>query len=522
MLPPRLVDAAIVCGVMALALVARLPGLWNYPPFTDEWDEIGVSIAIARGEAFPLTNVNAILGAWPSYLMAGWFALFGTTWYAPRLFTTMLACATVIPTYLLARELALAMPGWSVGWARAVGASAALLLAFSSAHVFLNSHLAWAISTTPLYTTSALWLLVAAVQAKDRAATGWRVVGAAFMLALALQTHISVLAILPGIALAVVVSAPWVFRTRWLPSAIAAFALGYSNMIVYNLVTGFDTLALALDKSAGYAGSRESTYLSKLADLLESFYRLIDGALLGRPRLADYLTDPFLIFACATAVVGIALLATRQQLLPLAATLSIIVVMPLVNNRYEPILSGRYLGPLLPVAFAGIAIAACTTARRVSSPLGRVVLAAMPIVLVAGSSMWQLQVVYTRFEATGRSNQRFFEAMAIIREHRWPDEPVILDARLARRRVMDAGAGEMHRVFRGVLAAERIPHEIQTIDDGWRADRPALVVLAVREQARTTNEQARALGLRSPDGGPPPTVEEPALFAVYRTAPNPR
>src|SRR5689334_20940221 len=54
-----LAEGATVMALVAAAVVVRLPRLWVTPWLTDEWQEVGQSLAIARGEALPLTNYDA-------------------------------------------------------------------------------------------------------------------------------------------------------------------------------------------------------------------------------------------------------------------------------------------------------------------------------------------------------------------------------------------------------------------------------------------------------------------------------
>ena len=69
---------------------------------------------------------------------------------------------------------------------------------------------------------------------------------------LALQTHPLVVAFLPGVALFLLCSAPASLRTRWPYLAACLFLVAYSNMIIYNLTTGFHTIKTAKSRDAGY------------------------------------------------------------------------------------------------------------------------------------------------------------------------------------------------------------------------------------------------------------------------------
>src|SRR5438094_21430 len=83
------------------------------------------------------------------------------------------------------------------------------------------------------------------------------------LVGLALQTHPSVLAFLPGAALGMFVWQPRLSRSRWSLAAIALFVLAYGNVLVYNLVP--EQLGLRADLNRGLLpnwglGGREDTF----------------------------------------------------------------------------------------------------------------------------------------------------------------------------------------------------------------------------------------------------------------------
>src|SRR3712207_4135526 len=90
---------------MIAALAVRLPYLWEIPRFTDETREAVIGLRLARGQAFPLTNVDPYIGALWNYLLAIVFWLGGPSIYSPRALVFVLGALTVVPTYLLGRSL---------------------------------------------------------------------------------------------------------------------------------------------------------------------------------------------------------------------------------------------------------------------------------------------------------------------------------------------------------------------------------------------------------------------------------
>ena len=146
---PRRLELTLLGGVLLLALALRLPHLALVPQFTDESLEVLWSLPIARGEALPLTNYDAYYGALFNYLVAGAFVLLGPSALAARVAVLVAGVLTVLATYALARA-------WN---GPAAGLLAGGLMAVNAAHVAINSHVAWANCTTPLFTTLAVWAL---------------------------------------------------------------------------------------------------------------------------------------------------------------------------------------------------------------------------------------------------------------------------------------------------------------------------------------------------------------------------
>jgi 4-amino-4-deoxy-L-arabinose transferase-like glycosyltransferase len=131
----------------------------------------------------------------------------------------------------------------------AVGLLAATLLAVSPVHILVNSRIVWPSSIAPLFTTAGLWLLARATRRAERRSFA----AAGLVLGFALQTHPSVVGLLPGVAAWVVWRARPLLCSRWGALAILLGGLGCSNLIAYNLMTGFGSVSEALAKADAYA-----------------------------------------------------------------------------------------------------------------------------------------------------------------------------------------------------------------------------------------------------------------------------
>ena len=191
---PR-VELLLILALFAVALAVRWPYLQRLPHFTDEVNEVRLSLAIARGETFPLMPKDKYFGPLHTYIVAACFWLFGPSMDLPRAIVMVIGALTVVATYLLGRELA----------GRGVGALGAALLATAPQHVIVNSHVAWQNSTTPLYSTLCCWALARALRRADLPGGRWARGGRWLVLAgglygLVLQTHPGTILLAPALA----------------------------------------------------------------------------------------------------------------------------------------------------------------------------------------------------------------------------------------------------------------------------------------------------------------------------------
>jgi hypothetical protein len=339
-------------------------------------------------------------------------------------------------------------------------------------------------------------------------------VPAGFLLGLALQTHLSVVALLPGLGLYAIWAGRGLLKTRWPYLAAGAVLAGYANMIAFNLQNDFWSLRHASSLQAGYTGGRATDptyYAANLAALVQSLSRLLSGTIETPDSPARFLYS-------GAALVGLVLLARRGGWLLVLDALSIILVLPYFNPRYGPILSGRYLIPLLPIGYLAIGCGVVLGARRSAERAGlrwQAIAIAVGLALVL-FPLVPLRSYYAEVLADGRTNGPLHLLASAIDEGRAADEPVLLDEGLAQEQ-LGAGGNDL-KALRMLLATRSVPHEIAKvgeIDLATLDGRPSVLLVA-----ETKKRSGLPRSLRSTQVGP--QVESASgsehEYAVYRLA----
>jgi 4-amino-4-deoxy-L-arabinose transferase-like glycosyltransferase len=440
---------AIPLVLFGVGLALRLPHLWTIPTLTDEANEVLRGLAVAEGRLLPLTNVNTYLGSFYNYLLAAIFLAVGPSIYAARILVVLAGALTVPMTYLLLREL---------GAGRGPAIVGAGLLVTSGTHIVVTSHVAWAHSLTPLFIVVGLWLLARALH-RDRAPL---LVAVGLVLGLAVQTHTSAIALLPGAAVYVLIRRRSWLRTPWPYLAVVAFLVVNANLIAFAMLSRGESLAEAQSHVRSYARSGATgldLYQENLGKLGLAFGRMLAGAVDVRDTSADYLADPSFWSYAALLLIGLVWGVARGSALPLLVLVPYALVLPLVNSKFEVIPNGRFLAPLLPVAYAGIAIglsALCALARpRLAPSRRRWAFAAVATVLV----FWPLVPLAVRYDQmvdSERTSLALIEALTTLESRRQPGEWVVLDSDLDKL-WLDAG-GDYLVAFRYLLTMRSIPN----------------------------------------------------------------
>jgi hypothetical protein len=349
---------------------------------------------------------------------------------------------------------------------------------------------------------------------------------AGLLLGLALQTHPLVVALLPGIALGVVLRDWRIVRTPWPWLAAALFLVGYANVLAYNAGQGFESLTSAQRMRSEYAQDQASAsgYLPTAASMLLLLGRIVGGAVDQRESAQAYLADPSVLLMGALVLAGIGLLAARRQLLPLLACAGFLLILPAANPKFQTLLTTRYLMPIVPLLFACAALAlvwlVTLTLQRWPSTRRRPLLAALLVGLfLAALPLISLDRYYQFTLGRTDTNDRILKLVAEIGAARRPEELVLVDESIGAE-LPDTGVTEI-RGLEYLLVFERVPYQSIRMSTGRLQDaldkQPSILAIM---NARDAQAAGGRLKVESLD--PRPAVETGRMFdfRLYRVTRN--
>ena len=432
-------DIVLAVVLFLLALLLRLPYLHDVPRYTDEVREVQVALAIVRGESLPLTNWDGYIGALYNYLLAAAITLFGENPHIARLLVAISSAVTVTVTYFFGKEIS----------GRVVGVIAGLLLAGNSQHIVNNAHIAYSHSLTPLATTLTAWILwrgtrQAQGQGHCRPDEGLSqpqlphlsILAGALCLGLTVQTHPTAIAMLPGVALTLVHSARtyrWP-RGKWFLLAVGPALLGYSNMIVYNLVSGGAGVAWGLTHRQSYLDGPPvglETYPSLVATGVRTALSTLGASVWHEPALPWLVRDGLHLTTAGLVLAGAGLLASRRQLLIPLVLMGWVVTLPALTAYRTQ--WHRYWMPILPMMEIAAALALATVGRWAAArwrPWSVHLAVALIVVLLVAHSWPGLWHMYRARVQVRPSNAELERAAALIAGMAEPGELVLVDQRI--------------------------------------------------------------------------------------------
>lgn len=495
-----------LAALMAVATGLRLWHLWDIPSPTDELLGVGRGLAIARGKLLPLTDFEPYIGALWNYLLALGFLVAGPSQFVGRGVTMLVGALTVPAAFLLARELGGRLAAWI----------AAILLATSSAHILTVSHPAWSHAMVPLFAALGLWQLQRSLRRGD----GRGLLGAGLWLGLALQAHLTALALLPGAGAYLWDKGRACLKTPWPYLASLIGLLLISNIVAFNVLTGFQSLRRAEAVQAAYArpkGSGLELYAGNLGRVGVASLRAISGAIDIRESPLAYVADPLVLLPASLTIGGVVLLMRRGNPLVVQVAAPYVLLLVVFNAKYEAVPNGRFLMPLLPLAFGAIGsllAAGYERSGRSRAALGALVLV---VAVLAGTSLVQLARRYDQMAVSQQATKMIFGALDELAAVRRPDEPVLLDRNLDR--LWLDGGGDLWMAFsfelnrRGVPTDE-LPGRVAPPLGLGPCVRQKVVATRVNLARKTPNWVAEGLGR---DVG-----QLPVRFWTFRVLPHER
>jgi 4-amino-4-deoxy-L-arabinose transferase-like glycosyltransferase len=512
----------LMTGLSLLAFVVRWPNLWLVPRFTDETLEVLHSLAIVRDGARPLTNYDSYYGALYNYVVALALLVSGESPLAPRVVVLLAGVITVVATYLLGVEVGrrIVPPRNAQGHRtrpQLVGLLAAGLLVTNGPHVVVNSHVAWSNCLTPLLTTLSFWALL---RFGRRQAALLPLAG--LLLGLALQTHPLVVALLPGVALAVLMRNWRIVRTPWPWLAAVAFLVGYANVLVYNVEQGFESLRSAQRIQAEYAQDQQAAtgYAPTAGAMLLLLARVLGGAVDQRESVAAYLADPGVLAIAGLAAVGAGLLVARREPLPLLVCVSFLLILPAANPKFQALLTTRYLMPVVPLLFSCAALTLVLLAELAvqRSPGWR--RRPLLVALIVGLALIAMPTIsldryYRRAFDRSDTNERILKLVAEVEAARRPGEAVLVDDSIGAE-LPDTGVTEL-RGLEYLLNFSRVPYRSirpspGRLQDSFDGEATVLAIL----NARDASAAAGRVRVEPLDPRPPTETGRMFDFRLYR------
>lgn len=477
--PSHVGETVAGLGIGLVAVGLRAYELRDVPRLTDETDEVMRGLAVARGELLALTNVDAYIGPLWSYLLGLGFLVVGPTSLLPRVLTLAAALATVLAAAWLGRELALRLG--RAEWATSVGSGAALLLATSSFHAVVSSRIAWSHALTPLAMTVAFCCLLRWERTRgDRWLAG---LGLAY--GLAVHTHPTALAFAPGLGIWALLRWRETIARRGGWIALGLFLLANAPMLAFNLATGFRSAAEAARVQSAYAGGAATSfegYLRNLGALLASWPLLLAGEIGERRGEFLALDAPVPFVYAAVFLAGLLIVTRRGLAMPMLVLASAALVLPIFNGKYEPLFNGRYLAPLLPLAFGLVAVALAAAGDRLAARRGRrALITRVAVALLAVAPAVSLYRYVGATLASGPNNRELYGAAEIVAAA-GSTKPVLIDATLSGTRLSTGREGtgvlEYLLVLDGGLAVRRLqPNDLAVAVERGESD---LVVVSPR------------------------------------------
>lgn len=450
------VDLAIALGIGIIAVGLRIPYFSEIPRWTDEVGEALTALRIAQGSVTPFVGMVPYYGPVHADLLALVLRFYQDP-LVPRLFNLLMGSLTAVVTYLFGRAI----------HNRLAGVVAGLLLATSSTHIVVNSHIAYGSDATPFFSTLACVFLLLAVSRNN----AWLFGAAGVYFAFAVQTHPVAVAIAPGLVLWFLLS-----RSRWswfrrpgLYLAGLATIAAYSPVIIPIALNPYRfQFSIATRSYANATEHSAEAYLGNLQNLIVEVWRMVGAQYLGASRPLLYLADP-LILAFALIVPAALIVSVRRgRSLPAFVLASAGLIVPYFLKQYEdfPYFT-RYVALLLPPIYVLVGSIAADVWESFRAGIwlrqpsirkpGRLLVCLLVIAIIVLPFQRTLDY-YGRQALSGSTNAPFLEIVRYLEAQQNAD--ILLDESL--REGEFPSGGNLYRSFRVWFAFDA--HAFQSVD----------------------------------------------------------
>ncbi len=403
----------------------RLEQLIEAPPLSDEVYSIRQANDISRGVTLPLVETTTYYGPLLSYLLAGFFAIAGHSFYTARLLVAIMGALAPLAVFWLAR-VALHEDELVPGGRRLLAPLfAAALMLTSGSHIVVNSHVVWPNSLAALLFAL---MLGSYIRGLRQGGERWLLAAGVFA-GLMLQASPHTIPVLPGLLLHYLSNSE---RRRQLANPRAhpwpyygtlCFLILYSPLLIYNLQTGGGSVREAEALTQSYAFQWPggiADYVARLRELLSLFVRVIAGNLsIPVPTFEYYQIGVMMILLA----VGVWYSLKHRAASLVWAIASTVLLMPVFNKGYYAgfPFQNRYLSFLLPACYCLVALAAfgviwpviAKFISRVRNSGGIMIqsgyYAALALLVIL--PIFSLKGYYNQLKGSGQSNQKTLQVL---------------------------------------------------------------------------------------------------------------
>ncbi|HBF40084.1 MAG TPA: hypothetical protein DDW50_22610 [Firmicutes bacterium] len=402
-----------------IAFAVRIPWLWEVPRYIDELKEVNLAHQIYLGKVFPFHNMAPEIGALHNYILAGIFKIFGSNLYLPRLYVALTSALTVTLVYHLGKRL---YNQWT-------GIIASCLLLTNGMHI-LVTHMAWSNCTTPFFFVLAMLITVMAEENRN----GKLFIVGGFLWALTLQTHSSVIIYL--LVVGAYILTPHFRRQTAINSkyylwAGLAFAVGYANMLYYNVISRGGSVGwifvkdYTLEKHVGIP-----SFVHNSGQMLIQLMRSLSAGYHSYGSFWGYFQQPLFLICLFMLGLGAGVSIKKRQLLPLWFILGGFLLIPWINHRYGFFIVTRYIMPIIICSILVLAYGLQRFFEYISVKVNKsiAITLLMALVIIFGAVHLTLFYSYcSNLANTDMSNRLSLRLVRITEKMARPDSVILID-----------------------------------------------------------------------------------------------